>query len=44
MKPGVPSGDRGNGNKNRDDFHCLLMRLMMSICFIFGDDLSDEPS
>ena len=32
------------GNKNRDDFHCTQMRLVMSTWFIFGDDLSDKPS
>ena len=32
------------GNKNRDDFHCMQMRLVMSMWFIFGDDLSDKPS
>ena len=25
------------GNKNRDDFHCMQMRFMMSNWFIFGD-------
>ena len=28
----------GNGDKNRDDFHCMLMSLVMSMRFIFGDD------
>ena len=32
------------GNKNRDDFPCMQMRLVMSMWFIFGDDLSDNPS
>ena len=27
-----------NGDKNRDDFHCMQMRLVMSMWFIFGDD------
>jgi len=26
------------GNKNRDDFHCMQMRLVMSMCYIFGHD------
>ena len=29
------------GNKNRDDFHCMQMRLVMSMWFIFGDDWGD---
>ena len=27
------------GNKNRDDFHSMQMRLVMSMWFIFGDEL-----
>ena len=26
------------GDKNRDDFHCMQMSLVMSMWFIFGDD------
>ena len=26
------------GDKNRDDFHCVQMSLVMSLRFIFGDD------
>ena len=26
------------GDKNRDDFHCMQMSLVMSMRFIFGDD------
>ena len=26
------------GDKNRDDFHCMQMNLVMRMCFIFGDD------
>ena len=26
------------GNKNRDDFHGMQMRLVMSMWFIFSDD------
>ena len=26
------------GNKNREDFHCMQMSLVMSMRFIFGDD------
>ena len=26
------------GDKNRDDFHCMQMRIVMSLRFIFGDD------
>ena len=26
------------GNKNRDEFHGMQMRLVMSMWFIFGDD------
>ena len=37
-RPGVPSRDRVTRDKNRDDFHCMQMRLVMSIRFIFGDD------
>ena len=37
-RPRVPSGDRGNWDKNRDDFYCMQMSLVMSMRFIFGDD------
>ena len=37
-RPRVPSGDRGNWDKNRDDFYCTQMNLVMSMRFIFGDD------
>lgn len=26
------------GNRNRNDFHCMQMNLMMRMHFIFGDD------
>ena len=26
------------GNKNRSDFHCMQMSLVMSMRYIFGDD------
>ena len=26
------------GNKNRDDFHCMQMSLVMSMWFIFGNN------
>ena len=26
------------GDKNRDDFYCMQIRLVMSMRFIFGDD------
>ena len=26
------------GDKNRDDFHCMQMSLVMSMRLIFGDD------
>ena len=26
------------GDKNRHDFHCMQMNLVMSMRFIFGDD------
>ena len=26
------------GDKNRDDFHCMEMSLVMSMWFIWGDD------
>ena len=26
------------GDKNRDDFHCMEMSLVMSMWFILGDD------
>jgi len=26
------------GDKNRDDFHCIQMSLVMSMRFIFDDD------
>ena len=29
------------GDKNRDDFCCVQMSLVMSLQFIFGDDLND---
>ena len=29
------------GDKNRDDFHCVQMSLVMSMRFIFGDDWND---
>ena len=28
------------GDKNRQDFHCMQMSLLMSMRFIFGDDCS----
>ena len=29
------------GDKNRDDFHCMEMSLVMRLQFIFDDDLKD---
>ena len=29
------------GNKNRDDFHCMQVSLVMSMQFIFGYDGND---
>ena len=26
------------GNKNRHDFHCMQLSLVMNMWFIFGDD------
>ena len=37
-RPRVPSEDRGNWDKNRDDFHSMEMSLVMSMWFILGDD------
>ena len=31
------------GDKNRHDFHCMQMSLVMSMRFIFGDDWNEEP-
>ena len=31
------------GIKNRDDFHCMQLSLVMSMRFIFGDDWNDAP-
>ena len=31
----------GTGDQNRDDFHCMQMRLVMSMRLIFGDDWVD---
>ena len=33
-RPRVPSEDRGNWGKNRDDFHCMEMSLVMRMQFI----------
>ena len=30
-------------DKNRDDFHCMQMSLVMSMWFISGDDSNDAP-
>ena len=38
--PGVASGDRGNWGKNRDNFRCMQISLVMSR-FIFSDDWND---
>ena len=27
-----------NGDKNREDFHCMQMTLVMRMCFVFGHD------
>ena len=32
------AGTVETGNKKREDFHCMQMRLVMSMWFIFGDD------
>ena len=37
-RPHFPSEDRGTGDKNRGDFHCTQMSLMMSMRYIFSDD------
>ena len=37
-RPHVPSEDRGTGDKNRGDFHCMQMSLVISMRYIFGDD------
>ena len=29
------------GDKNRDDFHCMQMSLVISMRYIFGDDRND---
>ena len=29
------------GDKNRDDFRCMQMSLVMNMGFIFGDDWND---
>ena len=29
------------GDKNRNDFHCMEMSLVMRMRFIFGDDWND---
>ena len=34
MLQGVLNGDRGNWGKNRDDFHCMQMSLVMSMRLI----------
>ena len=31
------------GDKNRDDFHCMQMRLVMSLWSIFSYDWNDTP-
>ena len=31
----------GTGDQNRDDFHCMQIRLVMSMRLIFGDDWID---
>ena len=30
------------GDKNRDDFHCIQMRLVMSMRLIFGHDFGNN--
>ena len=30
-------------DKNRHDFHCMQMSLVMSMRFIFGDDWNEAP-
>ena len=37
-RPRVPSEDSGTGEKNRGNFHCMQMSLVMSMRYIFGDD------
>ena len=34
----------GTGNKNRDDFHCMQMRLVMRKWIMFRDDWGDARS
>jgi len=36
--PGDPTETVETGDKNRDDFHCMQMSLVMSMRFIFGYD------
>ena len=31
------------GDKNRHDFHCMQMSLVISMWFIFGDDWNEAP-
>ena len=38
MRLGVPSEDRGNWYKNRDDFRCIQISFVMSMRLSFGDD------
>ena len=38
MLLGVANRDHGTVDKNRGDFHCIQMSLVMSMWFIFGDD------
>ena len=36
--PGVLAETVETGDKNRDDFHCVQMSLVMGMRFIFDDD------
>ena len=35
MRLGVPSGDRGNWDKNSDDFRCIQISFVMSMRLSF---------
>ena len=37
MVPGVLAETVETGDKNRHDFHCMQISLVMSMQFIFGD-------
>ena len=43
MVPGVLAETVETGDKNRHDFHCMQMSLVMKMQFIFGDYWNDGP-